>query len=134
MLAWGRSDISAPVSVTAGKPLITNLFQIPGNTTGVMLVTIPCDPAWALDVRIQESADKGATWDCQNTKASPCPGFSRPVSPCMFQGKPITNITVQWSQYDGAGKHVPRDPKKVMRLIIASNLTKTFTATVSFDP
>ena len=132
-IAFAKTDISVPVTVTAGTTT-TNSFTIPSNKTGTWLITIPCDPAWQFAVAIQESADKGTTWNCQNTPASKCPGFEREARACIDnKGNPLANITVAWAQKDDKGQDVPK-AQNVMRLIITSNIAKTMQVTASFDP
>jgi hypothetical protein len=114
------STVELPITITAGTTT-SNQFIVPKNLSGTLKVEIPCDPTWLLQIGVQTSIDKGATWDCDMVKTR-CPGFSRLVGPCF--GVNMIAFLPKGSPTDNA----------LMRIITISNKGKTFTVTVTFDP
>lgn len=129
---WGAAPppavVSVPVTVSVGTTT-TAAFTIPKTVDKIIKAEIPCDPTWAIQIGIQFSTDKGATWDCDMAKNN-CQGFGRPASPCLSQGKPLTAIKGTFSI---AGTHPAKQSGTSVRAVFISNQAKTFTATLTFD-
>jgi hypothetical protein len=124
--------INFPVTIKAGtqaSPFITPDFPVPDNQTGDYSVTLPCDPAWGLRLGIQLSTDNGKTWNCDDDKVR-CQGYRFVPGPCVDRvGKPLPTKTLIWRTTKGA-----LSSQTKMRIRFVSNLTKSVTVTITFDP